>query len=71
MFEDEFKGVESIRLESAEVTVEGNMAHELGRAYLKLHSGGAVTARYSVLWLRGTDGWRVKVDFIASDAWAD
>ena len=69
MFEKEFAGVQAIRLETIDVIAEGRMAYEIGRAHLTLRSGESAVARYAVLWVKGADGWRAKVDFIAADGW--
>lgn len=66
-FEKEFEGVDRIRLETVDVFVEGDTAQETGRAHLALRTGDNAVGRYVVLWVRGDDGWRVKLDLVASD----
>lgn len=71
MFQAQFAAIRSIRLESLQVEVGGDIAFELGRAHLELNGSGSALGRYTVLWRKSDDGWRAKTDFFATDGWAD
>ena len=65
------QGPRSIKIRTIEVTVSRNMASEIGRVFLTGPDGAERIGRYTVLWLNTTQGWRAKLDFFASDAWAE
>lgn len=52
-------------LENVEIHATEGMAHELGRCDLTGTDGTTSTARYSILWRRTAEGWRVQSDFFA------
>jgi ketosteroid isomerase-like protein len=71
MFEGAFHDVRAIKLQRVEVIRRGDLADELGVSTVTLQSGQTTTGRFSVLWLREADGWRVKLDFFADDGWKE
>jgi ketosteroid isomerase-like protein len=71
MFEASFKELRAIKLKRVQVIRRGDLAAELGLSTVTLQSGQTVNGRFSVLWLREADGWRVKLDFFADDGWKE
>lgn len=65
------EGPRSMKIRTIEVTVSRDMASEIGRVFLTGPDGTERIGRYTVLWLKTTQGWRAKMDFFASDAWSD
>lgn len=55
-------GIASVDLHTLELTVHGDVAHELGRADLGDGSSTVGTVKYVVIWHHGDDGWRWAVD---------
>jgi ketosteroid isomerase-like protein len=64
-FETIMQAFSDCRLEQVKVHADGDLAHELGRCDLTTNDGEAMTARYSILWRRSGDGWRVQSDLFA------
>ena len=54
-------GLKSVRLQTVELEVVGDLAHEVGEAHLTLASGGAV-AKYVVVWKKQEGRWRLHRD---------
>lgn len=53
------------RLVQEEVRTSGELAYELGRGLLKSKDGEESEARYTIIWRKVPDGWRVELDFFA------
>jgi ketosteroid isomerase-like protein len=66
-----FKGlmetVAAVRFESIEIRQSGELAYEVGRAFLTMKGEAAAQgqARYLVVWRWTAAGWRVEADFFA------
>lgn len=53
------------RLVQEEVRTSGDLAYELGRGLIKDKQGEESEARYTIIWRKVPDGWRVEHDFFA------
>lgn len=65
------EGPRSMKIRTIEVTVSRDMACEIGRVFLSGPDGAERIGRFTVLWLKTTQGWRAKMAFFASDGWKD
>jgi len=54
-------GLKSVKLETIDLEVAGEMAHEVGEAQLTLGSGTAVV-KYVVVWKKADGQWRLHRD---------
>jgi len=54
-------GLKSVKLETVDLEVAGEMAHEVGEAHLTLGSGTAVV-KYVVVWKKADGQWRLHRD---------
>ena len=54
-------GLKSVKLQTLELEVAGDVAHEVGEAHLTLASGSAV-AKYVVVWKKADGQWRLHRD---------
>jgi len=63
--------VDSIEVETLDVTAGGGLAHEFGRSVLRFRDGTAKNGRYSCLWADIDGVWRVKIELVAEDGWDD
>ena len=54
-------GLKSVKLQTVEIEVLGDWAHEVGEAHLTLGSGNAV-AKYVVVWKKADGEWRLHRD---------
>ena len=54
-------GLKSVKLETVDLEVAGEMAHEIGEAQLTLGSGTAVV-KYVVVWKKVDGQWRLHRD---------
>jgi ketosteroid isomerase-like protein len=70
MFSGQVRDVKSIRLETLDLEVSGDLGYEFGRGSLSLKAGPVVQGRYLVIWKRTREGWRAKLDFFA-EGWSD
>jgi ketosteroid isomerase-like protein len=61
-------GIRHVQLETVELAIHGEHAHEVGRATLTLASEQKVTGKYVVLWKREDGEWRWDVDIWNLDA---
>jgi len=64
-------GVKGIVLETVQLTIEGSLGYEIGRATLAIDHGGATVeqpGKYLVTWRKCEDGWRVDVDMFVMGA---
>lgn len=71
MFSSMFADAPKIKLETADLKIDGNMAFELGRALLTLVDGGLAIGRYTVCWHFIDNDWCASVDFFADDGWQE
>ena len=55
-------GIERVQLSTVELEVEGDHAHEIGRATLSLQGGQQVVAKYVVIWKQESGRWRWHID---------
>lgn len=54
--------IQRVKLETAELSVHGDWAHEIGQATLSLAGGQEVACKYVVIW-KGVDGsWKFAID---------
>jgi ketosteroid isomerase-like protein len=68
LFTEIMKGYAECLLVQEEVRTSGDLAYELGRGLLKSKDGEEGEARYTILWRKVPDGWRVELDFFAFGA---
>lgn len=61
----------SIQLRSESIVTSGDLAFELGRAYLRLANGANAIGRFTVCWVRENGEWWARADFFAQDGWSD
>lgn len=62
-----FQGFSRARQEPHFIRADGNMAYEISNSYLTPQGGGAeVQFRYTAVWRRCADTWRVEADFFAT-----
>jgi ketosteroid isomerase-like protein len=54
-------GLKSVKLETVDLEIAGEMAHELGEAQLTLGSGTAAV-KYVVVWKKADGQWRLHRD---------
>jgi uncharacterized protein (TIGR02246 family) len=54
-------GLKDVRLETMDLEIVGDSAHEVGEAILTLESGGAMV-KYVVVWKRADGQWRLHRD---------
>jgi uncharacterized protein (TIGR02246 family) len=54
-------GLKALKLETIDLQIVGDVAHELGEAHLSLGSGNAV-AKYVVVWKKEDGQWRLHWD---------
>lgn len=59
-------GVSAITLEPMQLSEDGDLGYEVGRAHLTTPAG-VQKARYVVIWRLVGDAWRVHVDMFAMD----
>lgn len=67
LFEAVMKEFSDCKLYQEVVRASGELAYELGYAKMtfKDSSKGAADARYTIIWRKVPDGWRVESDFFA------
>lgn len=67
LFRELMKQVASVRFEPVEIRQSGDLAYEIGRAFLTMkdEAGTAAQARYMVAWRWTADGWRAEADLFA------
>lgn len=67
LFGEFTKAASAVSFESVEVRQSGDLAYELGRAFLTMRdaSGTQAQARYLVVWRQTAPGWRAEADFFA------
>jgi ketosteroid isomerase-like protein len=69
LFSGMFAAIPEVRLSIIELIPQGDGAFELGRAKLTGADGARMDGRYTVCWLKVSDGWRARIDFFAADGW--
>ena len=60
--------IQRVKLETAELAVHGDRAHEIGQATLSLACGQAVVCKYVVVWKRVDGAWYWLIDIWNMDA---
>jgi ketosteroid isomerase-like protein len=67
LFGEFAKVAAAVRFESVELRQSGDLAYELGRAFLTMRDATATEtqARYMVVWRQTAAGWRAEADFFA------
>ncbi len=65
LFTELMKTTAECRLVQEEVRTSGDLAYELGRGLIASKDGEESEARYTIIWRKVPDGWRVELDFFA------
>ena len=60
-------GIREVRLETVDLEIHGDHAHEIGQGTLVLDGGQRVVAKYVVIWKQEDGEWRWDVDIWNTD----